>query len=334
MPDNFPKTLSTWYLRALFAVMLLFGSEMLLWLNPLGRALGDWLPLLVGYLALSALILDLAARYRIRDVYDAMTLLAIYGLLNGLLLNPDTSLVLIPDTLVNRVLGGHSLLGLEMFGLLLVLTGGHLRRYRRLLLMGCLWLGFYWGVWVRWSPGFTDISDIEVPLTTLLAIGSAFLLAIYLLFRVAVLRTHDLTPPDLHLSVVEWGGVLVTLIGLFMLRVAQGYITSGALIVVTVLVIGGMTVLWFRRSARGKMLLDGHIPAYPLHRRRILISGVIFLIMAALGFILPLVNLWGINQFFLMTLGFAGVGLGWLPFIAMVLGVRALDRQSRTGKVE
>jgi hypothetical protein len=33
----------------------------------------------------------------------------------------------------------------------------------------------------------------------------------------------------------------------------------------------------------------------------------------------------------MMTVGFAGVGL--LPLIAMVLGVQALDRQARTGKL-
>ena len=62
-------------------------------------------------------------------------------------------------------------------------------------------------------------------------------------------------------------------------------------------------------------------------------SLAIFAGSTIVAYRLPLVELFGLNQFSLMTLGFAGVGLGWLPLIAMVLGVQALDRQARTGKL-
>jgi hypothetical protein len=130
-------------LRLLMAALLLFGSEILLWIDPPARAFTDWLLLVVGYVALGALVLDLAARYRIRSVYDAMLVIAIYALCAGLLLNPQTALADFPRTFMTRVLGAHGLLGLEMFGLFLALTNGTGRRTRRLLPGSSLWVGFY-----------------------------------------------------------------------------------------------------------------------------------------------------------------------------------------------
>ena len=75
-----------WFYRLLLAVLLLFGSEFLVWLNPFQRPLTDWLLLGVGYLALACLLLDLAVRFRLRNLYDVMVLAAIYGLLSSLLL--------------------------------------------------------------------------------------------------------------------------------------------------------------------------------------------------------------------------------------------------------
>lgn len=333
MDARFPRTLSTWYLRLLLAALLMFGSELLLWTHPLERPLSEWLLLLPGYAALAALMLDIAVRYRLRDVYDVMILAAIYGLLAGLLLNPQTALALLPDTVVTRILGGHTLLGAEMFGLLLALTDARSKRYRRLLLLASLWLGFYWGIWVRWSPVFTDVSNVVADPVTMSVLGVLSVAAIFALVAWVRPRVQPLTVPDLSLSIAEWGGVLVILIGLFMLRVAQGTVSFNALALVLALVIGCMSVLWFRRSPRGKILLDGHIPPVEPAWRWLAVCAGIFLAMSAAAYSLPLVNFLGITQFSLMTLGFAGVGLGWLPLIAMILGVRTLDKQARTDQL-
>ncbi|MBC8171837.1 MAG: hypothetical protein H7X77_09190, partial [Anaerolineae bacterium] len=119
--------IAPWLIRLLLAVTLFFGSEILLWTNLSGRSASDWLLLSPGYLALSTLLLDFIVRYRVRDLPGLMTIAGLYGLLNALLLNPDTTLFDIPRTLVTRVTGAHTLLGLEMLILFLALTGGHLR---------------------------------------------------------------------------------------------------------------------------------------------------------------------------------------------------------------
>lgn len=333
MLERFPRTLSPWFIRLLLAALLLFGSEVLLWINPPGLSIGEWLLRVAGYLALAALLLDLAVRYRIKDVYDAMTLLAIYGLLNGLLLNPQVGLAEVPDTVVNRVLGGHGLLGLEMFGLFLALTNGQNARYRRLGVVAAIWLGFYWGVWVRWSPVFSALTPENVPLSTMLAWGSGGLLSLLVLYQMTVRWAAGIAPPELRLSVVEWGAALVILLALFVIRAAQDALPSDGLLLILALTAGCWAVLWFRRSERGRTLLDGHVPPVPLGWGWIALMTGLFLGSSVLAYGLPLVELLGINQFSLMTLGFAGVGLGWLPLIAMVLGVRALDQQARTGQL-
>lgn len=338
MPERFPRTLSPWFLRLLLAALLMFGSEVLLWSDPAGLALGEWLLRLPGYLALAALLLDLAERYRIKDVYDAMTLLAIYGLLNGLLLSPAIGLAEVPDTVVNRVLGGHGLLGLEMFGLFLVLTNGQNQRYRRLALVAAIWVGFYWGIWVRWSPQFTTFTPNPVTVSSLLiwALGGlGAILTVYLLAlrRTGVQTEQPLSALDLRLSVIEWGLVLIVFLLLFIIRAAQNVIPTGGLLLILVLLIGCWAVLWFRRSERGQTLLAAHVPPLPLSVGWIGVITLTFVVTSLIAYHLPLVTLFGLNQFSLMTLGFAGVGLGWLPLIAMVLGVRALDHLARTGQV-
>ncbi len=64
----------------LLALLLMFGSEILVWTNPPGRPLLQWLLLIPGYLALSAVLLDFTVRYRVRDVFGALLLTGVYSL--------------------------------------------------------------------------------------------------------------------------------------------------------------------------------------------------------------------------------------------------------------
>ncbi len=333
MTQRTSDILSIWLMRLLMAALLLLGSEILLWTNPLVHTLEDWLLLVPGYIALGTLILDLAARYRIRDIYDAMTLAALYGLLAALLLDPQTTLVDFPRTLATRGLGGHTLLGLEMFGLFLALTGGNKRRFLRALLGFSAWLGFYWGVWVRWTPVLTDVFSEQADLMTMfLSVGAA--MGFVLLFFVAVSRRcSTLTPPDLRLSLVGWGCLLIVLIMLLMVRVAQFAVDGLSLAVILSLSVSCGAVLWFRYSDKGAALLDAHIPPKPLSKRWILFAVIIFAALTVLGYELPLIDIGGYNQLSLMEFGFAALGFGWLPLLAAVFSVRAMDRQSRTGRL-
>src|SRR5262245_44167139 len=158
---------SVWLVRLMLVALLMFGSEILVWVNPPGRTLVDWLLLIPGYVALAAILLDFTVRYRVRDLFGALVLTGIYSLLAALVLNPQYAFLDLPRTFITRVMGAHALLGAEMFGLFLALTGGNSRRVRRLLLAGCLIVGLAWGFWVRWWP--VDEGYAQVSLLTMLA---------------------------------------------------------------------------------------------------------------------------------------------------------------------
>ena len=154
-----PQHLSLWWLRILLGVLFTFGSEVLLWSNPERRTALDVLLVIVVNIAIGAIVLDLAARYRIRNLYDAMTIIAIYGVLTSLLIYPERTTTDLPRMLGTRILGGYTLLGLEIFGLFLVLLNGS-NRHRNWLLIGwSICVGFAWAIWVRWSPSLIGVDS-------------------------------------------------------------------------------------------------------------------------------------------------------------------------------
>jgi len=118
-----------------------------------------------------------------------------------------------------------------------------------------------------------------------------------------------------------------------MLQVARGWVEGGSLVLNGLLATLCVGTLWFRRLQKSRTLLDHHVPPTPLGWSWVALSTGVFFAGSLLAYHLPLVSLLNINQFSFMTLGFAAAGIGWLPLIAMVLSIEALDRQTRTGKL-
>lgn len=311
-----------WTLRLLLAGWLLFGSEILLWNDPPGRTLWEWLALLAGYGAMAAVILDLAVRFRIRSVFDVMTLAAIYALLNSLLLNPETALEDLPRTLLSRVLGAHALLGLAMIGIFLAVISG--KRRDHVLLVGfSLGVGFFWGIWVRWSPSLSDWLAHEVSLVTMYGVAGLALIPILVLIGLHL----PVSASDARLSPLSWAGSLLVLVGLFLLRVVEATLTGEALVGGSLLIVLCLAVLWFQRGKRG--LLDVYLP--PARPPWMALAGAMLVAagMAAFAYQLPLIDFTIHNQLSLMQLGFAAVGTLWIPLVAMAVGLQALDREAR-----
>lgn len=323
------RLVPAWSLRLLLALLLLFGAEILLWNDFMRHDALDWLVRVVGYGALAVLILDLAVRYRVRDIYDVMMVLAIYALLASVLVTPDVSLEGFPSSLLTRMLGGHGLLGIEMFGLLLVLTAGDNRRYRLLLLAVAAWLGFYWGVWMRWTPALGTLFE-EVPLMTMLGVIAAGFGLIVLAFLLLRRPLQAANPLDLRLSMLGWLLLLLVLIVLFLVQAVRGLIVTDVLPLAAFLLLVCWSVIWFRHDAKEAMLLDGHVPARPLSLIWLLLAALCFGAAFVPGYWLPLVGNDLYNQLWLMEMGFAAVGALWLPLVAIVVAMRGLDRQMRT----
>lgn len=314
---------SVWPVRLVLAALLAFGSEVLLWTNPPGRSLLE-LPLLAaGYLAVGTLLLDFIARYRVRGLFGALLLAGVYGLCAGLVINPETMLNDLPRALVTRVMGAHALLGLEMIGLLLALTGAGLRP-RRLLLAGGLVVGAAWGIWVRWFPADAGYAEVSLPGALAAAGTGAGVIAALLVY--AAPRAAGLVPDDLRLSRRGWGVLALALLALFGLRLFQGVIPAPALLAVLPLLVLCLAILWFRGRARGETLLDGHLPPTP-RWRDFFTTLAAFGAAAILAYNLPAVEIEAFNPFTLIGVGFTAYGLAWLPTVSLVLGVQAYLRQ-------
>jgi hypothetical protein len=324
---------SIWSIRVLLAALLLFGSEVLLWTNPVQRPVGEWLLLIPGYVALSTLLLDLIVRYRVRDLWGLMTLAGIYGLCAGMLLNPQTTLIDLPRTLVTRAMGAHTLVGLEMIGLFLALTNGKSRVLRRLLLVGSAIVGVAWGVWARWSPTQTDATYGEIPLTGMLMVGVVSLVVILGVFALVVRRSGVLSSGDLMLSLREMALLILGLAALLFIRIFQNALSGTALIVVPVLLVFCLTIQWFRRNTKKPTLLDACLPVAPLAPGWIALAIVIFGAASVIAYDAPLIGNETINQLWVVVVGFTLYGLGWLPLVSAVLGVRAYIRQVATQKL-
>lgn len=314
---------ATWFYLIL-AVLLAFGSEVLVWTNPPGRELLDWPLLLAAYIALAAVLLGLTIRYRVRDLFGALLLSGVYSLLASLTINPEAMLLDLPRTLVTRIMGAHALLSLEMFGLFLALTGSHQPRTRRLLLLGSAVVGLAWGIWVRWFPESTGYPPVSLSL--MLAYGVVFT-GIIALLRALLPRLSSVTLDDLRLPRRGWLLAALVLVALAIYRAVQGDISPDALLMVLPLLALCLLILWFRGRARGRTLLDGHVPPLPLPWLWFGGAVIVFLGTAMLGYSLPLVQVGEFTQLTLIGVGFTAYGLAWLPTVSLVLGVRAYLRQ-------
>jgi len=312
----------------LLAALLAFGSEVLVWQNPLGRAPLDWLPLAAGYLALAALALDFIARYRIRDLFGLLTLSGLISLTGALCLHPDTAFADLPRTLATRVMGAHALLAAEMLGLFLVLTGDSVRLRKRLG-WGCVVVGLAWGVWA--APWSAEEGYAIVSLPTLLLWGAGGVLLLVLLLRWAA--RSRVAQDDLRLPRLGMLGALAVLGALLAAHILRGALANEPLIFTALLGTLCWAILWYRGRATGATLLDGRLPPQPPGRGLLIAAGVLFFGAAIFGYNLPAFEVGGVTPFRFIGLGFTAYGLAWLPGVSLVLGVGGYLRQMSAQKL-
>ncbi len=327
-------TLRLWSVRLLLAALLMTGCELLLWpVSPFDRSMREWLYIIPAYTALAILALDLMARYRVRDIIDVMTVAGIVGLLVGLIVNPETSFIEFPRTLLTRVIGGYVALSLGMIGVWVVLTAGQFPRYRVLLIGYAVFGGFYWGTWMRWSPELTNRLDEAVSLGDMALAGGGFLALILALYAaVLLLPSGDKNGPDtLILSPAAFGILTAALLVLFMIRAVEqvggrSVIDGPSLSMIAGLVAFCMTILWFRRPNKPRQLLDAHIPPTPLSPLWVFWSLAVFAGVTIMAYDLPRLDFMGVNQLTLMEWGFTGFATVWLPIVTAQVGLRAMTR--------
>lgn len=316
-------------MRVLLGALLLFGSEGVVWTTAHTFTPLDWAWRALAYALLAGVLLDLAVRYRVRDLYDSMALLALYGLLASVFITPDVSLVEFPRTLLTRTLGGHSLTGIILWGVFGAMLHAGTPKTRLLLVGGVFWLGFFWGVWLRWMPVFGDIFPAlplqahALPLLGMLAfVGAAW---------ACVRRFPPASPEAFKLAPLTWllVGVAGTLAFLAHAIATPTYYSLGTLLPTIGVGVVAWAVLWFRRAEKVTILLAGCAPPRPLRTGWLGVAVGAFVLATALAYGLPLIQLGTFNQLWLMEMGFGAVGALWFPFLAGAVAIEGVDAQMR-----
>lgn len=317
---------SAWLLRGLLAALLAFTSEILLWTTPDSRPPFDWLLLVFGYLAVSAVLLDLAARYRLRDPFGLLALAGVYGLLNALLLNPTSAFIDFPRTFFTRAMGGHTVAGLLALALWLRLTRNS-QRGRWWIPAGAaaLLVGVVWGFWAHYSPPvFAEGGEITLP-TLLIVFGGGALLLLVLAWSVQRIP-ESLSTESFRLNRLGGSFVFIVFVTLLGGHLAAGDIDALKIAIVLIFAIFCIGIVWFQKRQKGAAMLDDRRTDISLPLLAALLA--LMLIGGLVGYHLP----HGYGQTDpLAVIGslLTAYGLVWLPVVTFVLGAREFTKQSR-----
>jgi hypothetical protein len=321
-------TPGAWLLRLLLAALLFFGADVLFWTHLHEYTLIEWVVRLAGYVLLATGLLDILVRYRVRDGYVAMALFAGAGLVMSVLIAPGIAFEEFPVTLLTRALGGYTVLSFFMFGAFVALLSGHRVRSRVYVPVFALWLGFCFGIWMRWTPEYGTFFDVINPSVIGLAVGGTLALILLLYAAVRGLASQ-VQPPDMLLHPLHWLFLALGLTVLFLVQGVRGTIDSVMLVSAGVLIAFCWSILWSQRDDSGAMLMNNLLPLRPLPVLPIVAGLVLFGGGGAAGYALPLLGVDEFNQLWVLQMYLTLAGIAWLPFVAIVIAVRALDAQTR-----
>ncbi len=322
-PGTRPKPhIAVWMVRLQLAVCLGFGSEVLLW-TDVARAWWLWLPLIAGYVAIAALLLDLLVRFQVRELFGLLVLAGIYALLASWSLNPAATLQDLPIHLMTRVMGAQFAAGVAGIGLFIVLLGANPPKAALVALSGVV--GALWGIWVSGHHVvFSDVTQ-AVSLASILiggTIGTAAVLAMW----AASTRAGGLNAKMLRLSHVEWVAVVVALVLLLVMWATLGTDIVNAMPSIVALLLYCVLALWFQANSDATNWLDHLSPMRTASGLWLLIAAVVFLGAGATTFQLSAPTEASPGLLAALSIAFGTLGLVWLPAVSLVLGLRAYRR--------
>ncbi len=322
-----PTRWEAWAVRGFLALLLIFFSEVVFLTDPM-RPWWTWPLMVIGYVALSAVLLDLLVRFRVYDLFGLMILGGVYGLGAALLINPAATLFDLPGTLLTRVMAVQSIAGMLGLFAFLGLTDG--KGDIRLLIAA----GVIGGVWGMWGRGFPTLSgEASFGLVPMLISAGVMLI----LLIAALLSAARAIPsvPGLLLDMREAGGVGGVLAALLAIWLATGAANADGFSAVLVLVVFAVMVLWFqRRQTRPETAIDDHIPLRPISIAWLVGLAVVFLAAGVAGYqIPPPPDETSLHPLRVLLTALTTFGLVWLPTTSLVLGVRGYRQTVRTGKL-
>lgn len=313
---------AAWGMRALLAACLLLAAEAALWTFS-ARAPADWPPLALGYLALAACALDLALRWRARDLFGLLLLAGLLAAAQSAALFPQRALADLPLTLVTRTLGAYTLAAALALALGLALLGAP--RGRRWLLAAAA-AGLAWGAWTYGAP--TLAADVApASLALLLLVGAAALglvgAARWLLARAG----PRLTAADPRLGLGDAALAAAALAWNLARASDSGALDTQRALVCAALAAYCLLLLWFQRRGGAPTPLEAALPPQPPVWRHLGGAAALFLAGGAAGFLLS--GALAFDLAGLLALAFTAGGLAWLPTVSLVLGVESWRRLTR-----
>ncbi|MBK9122258.1 MAG: hypothetical protein IPM16_03920 [Chloroflexi bacterium] len=323
IPTGLAPQLARHLPRLLLAILWAIGAEVLLWSYPPDRSVIDWILTLAGYGVLAYALVDLAIRWRLRDLYGVAPLGGLAALLYALVVNPQFTLIDIPRTLVTRAMGSHALLFMGMLLLWLVMLRAV--PLQRLLVPLAALIGVCWGTWVRYAPILTDIPGPTLTDPTLFLIVGIGVVALIGGVGLIGSRTPLARGEALLMQPAEAVVVGFAAIALVYRQLDLGAIDLESRGLVVGLIGLCLAMLWFRKdTSYGYLVGDVRVdPPWGTW-----FAGMMaFLIGASVAFSAPIIGDDSINQVAAIAALFTLFGAIWLPGVSVILGLRAVLRQ-------
>ncbi len=321
------ERISGWGARLSFAALLFVFSELVVWQSPTEFTILEWLGLALLYLALSALALDLIARFNVNDPLGLLLVAGMYGLINSTLISHITANDL-PLSLVVRPLGAQPLAFLGALASFRILNSE--RATGPFEFMIALLVGLLWGIWVRWFPVVSDVSIPTVKIApALLAVGGALVACwlLRLMLGSPAIYRHD----DWRLLSIERAACVAVLVVALFIGAARDVISASAVFLVAALVAFFAGVLFLARPPRRKLSFLALItPPRRPNPAAWLMLIMPFLLAGWLGYHLPGSGDSSTQSDVLFAI-LTGFGAFWPPVVSGVLGTRAFIQLARQG---
>lgn len=319
-------------LRLVLGALWFISIELLPWAAPAARAPWEWPLLATGYVALAAMLLDVAARFRLRDGFGLLALAGLAGLTAALCFNPGYALANPPLTWFTRALGAMTLGAL--IGLLALLRLARPAGWRGAIaaLLLAAPVGALWGFWARWSPQALDATaspTLREPLSLALIVSGALLVVTLALAA----RARRGEAADLRLPTPVLAALILTLTAVLAVRVVNETVEPLSALALSTLGLICLGILYYQKRAKGPTLLDA-LPNLPPRRWFLLIVPII--VLAAGGAIAGAHAVRGApdsDGIALLSAAITAFGFLWLPGVALVIAARAFSRLGRTERL-
>ena len=321
-----------WMLRLVLGALWFISIELLPWAMPAAHTPWDWPLLVAGYVALAAVLLDVAARFRLRDGYGLLALAGLAGLTAALCFNPGYALANPPLTWFTRALGAMTLGAL--IGLLIFLRLARPIGWRGVIvaLLLAAPLGALWGYWARWSPQALDAAaspTLREPLSLALIVTGALLLVTLALAA----RTRTGEPADLRLPAPVLAALILALTAVLAVRVVNETVEPLSAVALATLGMICLGILYYQKRIKGPTLLDA-LPNLPPRRWFLLIIPIILLVAG--GAIAGAHAVRGApdsDGIALLSAAITAFGFLWLPGVALAIAAHAFSRLARTERL-